>query len=197
VTATVALVKARPGPGEIAANAAKILDYARRADRLGAAVTVFPESMLGGIGPDDPGAGDDLRRRGDEALTTLARTLDREGLGGRHVVVGATATGAADRPVSAAAVLHKGKVALAWAGSDSPAEAVFAASGRRFGLATGGPPRRGQDGVDAILVLARGVAYVTDGSGHVISQPPAGHEGLTLWLAGGENDRRRDERLGG
>ncbi|MDR2566101.1 MAG: hypothetical protein LBC97_08610 [Bifidobacteriaceae bacterium] len=184
MAATVALVKARPGPGEVAANEAKILQYARRAGQLGAAVTVFPELMLTGVGPSDLGAGDDLRRHADQALTRLARALDREGLGGRHVVVGTTGTGLADRPTNAAAVLHKGKVALATASSDHADDAVFSARGHRFALAIGrvpGPVRA--VAADAVLVLADGLAYAADQAGHPISPAPADHEGLTLWTA--------------
>jgi predicted amidohydrolase len=173
----------------LAANAAKILEYAQRADRLGAAVTVFPELMLTGIGPDDPAAGDDLRRGADQALTRLAQVLDHRGLGGRHVVVGTTGTGRQDRATNAAVVLHKGKVALATTAagplSGPLSGAVFAAHGHRFAVAVGqarNPEAAGA--VDAILVLADGLAYAADPSGRLIAQPAAGHEGLMLWTAG-------------
>jgi hypothetical protein len=214
VTVTIALVEVRPGAGEVAANEATILRYARQADRLGAAVTVFPASMLTGVGADDPRAGDGLRRQADEALTRLALGLDREGLGGRRVVVGTTGTGVSDMPTNAAAVLHKGRVALSVTDQTSLSDAVFPAHGLRFGLAVGSAPgqagpgpgdpdggdpdgagrsdstgRRNaddQDGLAAILVLGDGLAYGAAADGHRISPPAPSHEGLTLWELGSQ-----------
>jgi predicted amidohydrolase len=186
VTATVALVKARPEPGAVGANQAAILQYARQADQLGAAVIVFPELMLTGIGPDSPAADDDLRRLADEALTDLARTLDRDGLGGRHLVVGTTGTGLANLPVNAAAVLHKGKVELEVTDQDTRPMAVFAARGQRFGLALGrAAPGGGRAGdLDAVLVLADQAAHVSDLAGNRVGPAAPEHDGLTLCRVG-------------
>ena len=115
MSATIAFVKTTPGPGEIAPDAARILQFGRRADQLGAAVTVFPRAMLNGSGPSVP-----------MAIAQLARTADREALGGRYLVVGTTGINDATSATApdgvakdgaaplddAAVVVHKGRVAL-------------------------------------------------------------------------------------
>ncbi|MDR1443190.1 MAG: hypothetical protein LBJ02_12580 [Bifidobacteriaceae bacterium] len=200
MTATVAFVKTQPGPGEVAANAAEVMLHVQRASQLGATVTVFPELMLTGLPPASPGAGDSLRRQANQAVSLLARTLDQEGLGGRHVVVGTTTTGPYDQPVGAAVVLHKGKTALTVTSQTASPDAVFAAHGHHFGIAldsagswppadTAAPdgtdaPDGGPALADAILVLADGFAYAASRGGARISPAPAGHEGITLWTIG-------------
>ncbi|MDR2347081.1 MAG: hypothetical protein LBD90_00370 [Bifidobacteriaceae bacterium] len=141
MVAVVGLVRFSPTPGDFAANQGAILDQARSAAQLGAAVIVFPLAALSGVLPGQAPAPTELGgvlRRTDEALTELARAADKAALGGRYLLVGTVGWMAGEAPQLDTALIHQAKVGLRYA------------AGRPDPLAT---PEAGEHRVDGVLAL--------------------------------------------
>lgn len=102
--------------GDLDGNAAKVLDYARRAVDAHARVVVFPEMTLTGYPIEDLALRGTFRRAAWDKANELAAALAAEGMGGLYVAVGTVGTDpATDKPRNRLVVLHDGVV---WAGYD-------------------------------------------------------------------------------
>ncbi|MBW3082277.1 NAD+ synthase [Bifidobacterium phasiani] len=102
--------------GDLDGNAAKVLDYARRAVAAHARVVVFPEMTLTGYPIEDLALRGTFRRAAWDKANELAAALAAEGMGGLYVAVGTVGTDpATDKPRNRLVVLHDGVV---WAGYD-------------------------------------------------------------------------------
>ncbi len=105
--------------GDMAGNAAKILDYALRAKAAGADLLLTPELSLCGYPPEDLLLRDDFYVACDQALHDLAESARGIALvvGHPHVVAG--------RRFNAASVLLDGKIAATYHKHDLPNYTVF------------------------------------------------------------------------
>ncbi|RAJ58300.1 NAD+ synthase (glutamine-hydrolysing) [Streptomyces sp. Amel2xB2] len=120
--------------GDLEGNAEAVLRWTRHAAGQGAHLVAFPEMMLTGYPVEDLALRGSFVRASRAALRSLARRLADEDLGEVPVVVGyldrAEDAGAAlgspaGAPRNAAAVLHRGEVALAFAKHHLPNYGVF------------------------------------------------------------------------
>ncbi|MCW5954486.1 MAG: NAD+ synthase, partial [Propionibacteriaceae bacterium] len=105
--------------GDIAGNAARILDAARRAQALGADLVLTPELSLCGYPPEDLVLRDDFVAACDHALAELAAKIR-----GVVVVVGHP-HGPRHARHNAASVLRDGRIVASYAKRDLPNYTVF------------------------------------------------------------------------
>ncbi|PWW24821.1 NAD+ synthase (glutamine-hydrolysing) [Geodermatophilus normandii] len=84
----VAMAQVDTRVGDLEGNAALVVEWARRAASDGAHLVVFPEMTLTGYPAEDLVLRESFARASEQALTDLAGTLEREGLGEVAVVVG-------------------------------------------------------------------------------------------------------------
>jgi NAD+ synthase (glutamine-hydrolysing) len=130
----IALAQINSTVGDLAGNAAAIVEWTRRAAGRGARLVVFPEMMLTGYPVEDLALRASFLEASIGALDALAARLAGEGLGGIAVVtgyldrqegpaprVGQPAGGALD----AAALLHGGRVLVTTAKHHLPNYGVF------------------------------------------------------------------------
>ena len=96
--------------GDLDANAAKILNFALQADKLGADVTVFPELALTGYPPRDLVEKHSFLDRTAVALDTLAKQTANLKTSLILGYVARSPENAAIRAQNAAAVLHNGRI---------------------------------------------------------------------------------------
>lgn len=102
--------------GALDANAAKVLDYSRRAAADGAQVVVFPEMTLTGYPIEDLALRRTFRQAAWDKADELADSLRKEGLRDLYVVVGTVGTDhETSKPYNRLVVLHNGVV---WSGYD-------------------------------------------------------------------------------
>lgn len=102
--------------GDLAGNAAKVLDYTRRAAGEHARVVVFPEMTLTGYPIEDLALRRTFRQAAWNQANELAAALAAEGLGELYVAVGTVGTDPeTSKPRNRMVVLHEGVV---WAGYD-------------------------------------------------------------------------------
>jgi NAD+ synthase (glutamine-hydrolysing) len=120
--------------GDLEGNAEAVVRWTRHSAGQGAHLVAFPEMMLTGYPVEDLALRGSFVQAGRAALGTLARRLSEEGLGGVPVVVGyldqaedarARLGSPAGAPRNAAAVLHRGEVALTFAKHHLPNYGVF------------------------------------------------------------------------
>lgn len=106
----IALAQINNTVGDLDANAAKILDFARHAERVGAEVVAFPELALTGYPPRDLVEKHSFLERTAEALDGIAR--DSAGLNIALIVgfVGRSAPNSAIKAQNAAAVIENGRI---------------------------------------------------------------------------------------
>ena len=83
-----ALAQINPTVGDIAGNATKILDFARKAHDEGAHVVAFPEMMLTGYPIEDLALRANFVAASRTAIESLAMELENEDLGDLVVIVG-------------------------------------------------------------------------------------------------------------
>ncbi|HSO04118.1 MAG TPA: nitrilase-related carbon-nitrogen hydrolase, partial [Candidatus Limnocylindrales bacterium] len=130
-----ALAQVNPVVGDLAGNAAIVLDRTREAAAAGAHLVAFPEMVLTGYPIEDLALRWSFQQASITALDTLAVTLADEGLGDTAVIVGyldlrdggrdhplGTPRGA---PINAAAVLHGGQVVARYSKHHLPNYGVF------------------------------------------------------------------------
>ena len=102
--------------GALDANAAKVLDYSRKAAAGNAQVVVFPEMTLTGYPIEDLALRRTFRQAAWDKANELATQLNDDGLGDLFVVVGTVGTDRkTSKPRNRLVVLHQGVV---WAGYD-------------------------------------------------------------------------------
>ncbi|WP_419994352.1 NAD+ synthase [Streptomyces boninensis] len=119
--------------GDIAGNSEAVVRWARHAAESGAHLAAFPEMMLTGYPVEDLALRSSFVEASRAALTALARRLADEGLGELAVVLGYLDRSSerhrfgqpAGSPQNAAAVLHRGQVALTFAKHHLPNYGVF------------------------------------------------------------------------
>ena len=102
--------------GALDANAAKVLDYYRKAAAGNAQVVAFPEMTLTGYPIEDLALRRTFRQAAWDKANELATQLNNDGLGDLYVVVGPVGTDRkTSKPRNRLVVLHQGVV---WAGYD-------------------------------------------------------------------------------
>ncbi|MFF7363018.1 NAD+ synthase [Streptomyces sp. NPDC008125] len=120
--------------GDLTGNADTIVRWTRHAAELGAHLVAFPEMVLTGYPVEDLALRSSFVEASRSALRALAARLDAEGFGELPVVVGhldrsehaaARYGQPAGSPRNAAAVLHKGRIALSFAKHHLPNYGVF------------------------------------------------------------------------
>ncbi|MFE7704711.1 NAD+ synthase [Streptomyces sp. NPDC057486] len=120
--------------GDLAGNAEAIVHWTRHSAEQGAHLVAFPEMVLTGYPVEDLALRSSFVEASRNALHALAARLDAEGFGELPVVVGyldrsETAQPRygqpAGSPQNAAAVLHRGRVALSFAKHHLPNYGVF------------------------------------------------------------------------
>ncbi|MGW4232875.1 NAD+ synthase [Streptomyces sp. NPDC004980] len=120
--------------GDIAANSESVVHWTRHAAEQGAHLVAFPEMVLTGYPVEDLALRSSFVEASRAALRALAVRLVDEGFGGLPVVVGyldrsehaaARYGQPAGSPRNAAAVLHRGQVALNFAKHHLPNYGVF------------------------------------------------------------------------
>ncbi|MEO3812420.1 NAD+ synthase [Sphaerisporangium sp. B11E5] len=129
----IALAQTNPVVGDLTANAATLIDWARRAADQGAHLVVFTEMFLTGYPVEDLVLRSSFVDASIAALETVAARLHTEGLGDLPVVVGyVDRSGMAPRagqpkgaPLDAAALLHRGRVVVRTAKHHLPNYGVF------------------------------------------------------------------------
>jgi NAD+ synthase (glutamine-hydrolysing) len=123
--------------GDLAGNAETIVHWTRRSAELGAHLVAFPEMALTGYPVEDLALRSSFVEASRSALRALAARLDAEGFGELPVIVGYLDRSSrfsrtqpqyghpAGSPQNAAAVLHRGEVALSFAKHHLPNYGVF------------------------------------------------------------------------
>ncbi|WP_406321201.1 NAD+ synthase [Streptomyces sp. NBC_01637] len=120
--------------GDLVGNAEAIVHWTRHSAEQGAHLVAFPEMVLTGYPVEDLALRPSFVEASREALRALAARLDAEGFGELPVVVGYLDRSEkaqprygqpAGAPQNAAAVLHRGKVALSFAKHHLPNYGVF------------------------------------------------------------------------
>ncbi|MFF9013879.1 NAD+ synthase [Streptomyces sp. NPDC014870] len=120
--------------GDLTANTEAVVRWTRHCAEQGAHLAAFPEMVLTGYPVEDLALRSSFVEASRAALRTLARRLDAEGLGYLPVVVGYLDRSdraeprlgrPAGSPENAAAVLHRGEVALRFAKHHLPNYGVF------------------------------------------------------------------------
>nr|WTB30722.1 NAD+ synthase [Streptomyces sp. NBC_00830] len=120
--------------GDLAGNAEAIIHWTRHSAEQGAHLVAFPEMVLTGYPVEDLALRPSFVEASRDALRALAARLDAEGFGELPVVVGYLDRSEkaqprygqpAGAPQNAAAVLHRGLVALSFAKHHLPNYGVF------------------------------------------------------------------------
>jgi NAD+ synthase (glutamine-hydrolysing) len=119
----IALAQVDTTVGDLAGNAATVLDWSRRAADVGADLVLFPEMALTGYPPEDLVFRESFRSASLRARDELAGRLAAAGLGELAVVVGYL--DAAGGPRNAAALLHGGRVVATYFKHHLPNYGVF------------------------------------------------------------------------
>ncbi|WP_405139331.1 NAD+ synthase [Sphaerisporangium sp. NBC_01403] len=129
----IALAQTNPAVGDLSANAAKLVEWTRRAADRGAHLVVFTEMFLTGYPVEDLVLRTSFVDASIATLEATAARLAAEGLGEIPVVVGyVDRSGVAPRtgqpkgaPLDAAALLHRGRVVTRTAKHHLPNYGVF------------------------------------------------------------------------
>ncbi|WP_424534823.1 NAD+ synthase [Sphaerisporangium viridialbum] len=129
----IALAQTNPAVGDLSANAAKLVEWTRRAADRGAHLVVFTEMFLTGYPVEDLVLRTSFVDASIATLEATAARLATEGLGEIPVVVGyVDRSGVAPRtgqpkgaPLDAAALLHRGRVVTRTAKHHLPNYGVF------------------------------------------------------------------------
>ncbi|MCL1898824.1 MAG: NAD+ synthase [Micrococcales bacterium] len=168
--ARLAIAQINPTVGDLVGNCGLITEWAAKAHKLGGQVILFPQGALTGHPLESLAHNPAFQRAANQQLTKLTQTLQQQGMGGAHIVVGALGTTNQGQPTNTAAVLHQGKVqylhaSFRFQGESVPAAdhqaAIFQSHGSSFGLAIGdelSPPpgaasQLANQSLDALLVL--------------------------------------------
>ncbi|WP_084130595.1 NAD+ synthase [Demequina sp. NBRC 110055] len=121
----IALAQVNPCVGDIAGNAALVLDRCRAAEAAGARLVVFPEMVMTGYPIEDLALRESFQRAAAGAVESLAADLDAAGLGDLTVIVGTLGVAHSGRPFNQAAVLTGGAVVARYNKHHLPNYGVF------------------------------------------------------------------------
>jgi len=127
----IALAQINATVGDISANSALVLEWARRAQEAGAHLALFPEMVLTGYPVEDLALRKSFVEASRASIAHLATRLAEQGLGELVAVVGyldrtdAPSGGARALPQNKAAVLHRGEVLASYAKHHLPNYGVF------------------------------------------------------------------------
>jgi len=191
-----ALAQFNPVVGDLDGNAAKVLDWARRAGDQGADIIAFPEMALTGYPVEDLA----LRRSFQDAsramLTDVASQLGRDGLGDRLVVLGyldgAPGTSStlgipAGAPQNAAAFVHDGRVLARYAKHHLPNYGVF--DEFRYFVAGSSLTVAQVNGVDVAVVICEDIWQ----DGGPVATVRDADAGLLIVINGSPYERNKDD----
>ncbi|MCX5313472.1 NAD+ synthase [Streptomyces sp. NBC_00154] len=182
--------------GDLAGNAEAIVHWTRHSAEQGAHLVAFPEMVLTGYPVEDLALRPSFVEASREALRALAARLDAEGFGELPVVVGYLDRSEkaqprygqpAGAPQNAAAVLHRGKVALSFAKHHLPNYGVF--DEFRYFVPGDSMPVMRVHGVDVALAICEDLWQ--DG-GRVPAARAAG-AGLLLSINASPYERDKDD----
>ncbi|WP_062464044.1 NAD+ synthase [Demequina soli] len=121
----IALAQINTCVGDIAGNAALILDRCRAAHALGAHVVVFPEMTTTGYPIEDLALRSSFQRAAAAAVDEIAAGLAAEGLGALTVVLGTLGVSRTGRPFNQAVVISGGEVVARYNKHHLPNYGVF------------------------------------------------------------------------
>ena len=124
MTLRIALAQVDTTVGDLAGNAAVVIEAVREAAAGGAELVLLPEMALTGYPIEDLATRSSFQAAAQDATTELAHALEVSGLGGHVVIVGSLGTTAAG-PVNIAAVLFEGRVVTTYAKHHLPNYGVF------------------------------------------------------------------------
>ncbi|BDH04085.1 NAD+ synthase [Streptomyces seoulensis] len=182
--------------GDIAGNTESVLRLARRSAEAGAHLVAFPEMVLTGYPVEDLALRSSFVEASRTAVRTLAARLAEEGLGEVPVVVGyldrsATAQPRygqpAGAPQNAAAVLHRGEVALTFAKHHLPNYGVF--DEFRYFVPGDTMPVIRVHGVDVALAICEDLWQ----DGGRVPAARSAHAGLLLSVNASPYERDKDD----
>lgn len=182
--------------GDLAGNAEAIVHWTRHSAEQGAHLVAFPEMMLTGYPVEDLALRPSFVEASRDALRALAARLDAEGFGELPVVVGYLDRSEkaqprygqpAGAPQNAAAVLHRGRVALSFAKHHLPNYGVF--DEFRYFVPGDSMPVVRVHGVDVALAICEDLWQ--DG-GRVPAARAAG-AGLLLSINASPYERHKDD----
>ncbi|SEI91517.1 NAD+ synthase [Demequina mangrovi] len=121
----IALAQINTCVGDIAGNAALILDRCRAAHALGAHVVAFPEMTTTGYPIEDLALRSSFQRAAARAVDEIAAALDAEALGELTVMIGTLGVSQAGRPFNQAVVIQGGAVVARYNKHHLPNYGVF------------------------------------------------------------------------
>ena len=119
----VALAQVNPVVGDLAGNAALILNEVKKALNLQADVILFPEMVLTGYPVEDLALRPAFRKASIKQVEKLASEIDQVGGGSALVVIGYLDEGA--KPLNAAAFIYGGKIIARYVKHHLPNYGVF------------------------------------------------------------------------
>lgn len=183
----IALAQINTCVGDIAGNAALVLDRCREAHTLGAHVVAFPEMTTTGYPIEDLALRESFQRAAEASVQQIARTLAAEGLGSLTVLLGTLGVNTEGRPFNQAVVIHGGQVTARYNKHHLPNYGVFDerrifasgedrcvidVHGKRVGVVIcediwqdGGPVTQMDDADVQLLVVLNGSPF-EEGKGH-------------------------------
>jgi len=185
---SIVLAQVNPCVGDIAGNAALVLDGAHRAHRAGAHLVAFPEMVITGYPIEDLALRASFQRAAAQAVRDLASDLAAEGLGDLAVVLGTLGTTPDGRPTNRAHLLRHGAIEATYDKHHLPnygvfderrifapgdTGCVFEVRGKRVGLVIcediwqDGGPVSVMDDADVQLLLVLNGSPFEEGKGHV------------------------------
>ncbi|MFN8169648.1 MAG: NAD+ synthase [Candidatus Nanopelagicales bacterium] len=192
----VALAQVNPCVGDLAGNAALVLERTREAVAAGARLVAFPEMVLTGYPVEDLALRPSFQDASRSALAALAVALSDAGLGGVPVVVGyLDRTDRPDErlgrprggPQNAAAVLHEGHVVARYAKHHLPNYGVF--DEFRYFVPGEGTTVVRVDGVDVALAICEDLWQ----DGGPVAEVRGTGAGLLLVINGSPYERNKDD----
>lgn len=184
----IALAQINTCVGDIAGNAALVVDRARAAAQVGAHLVIFPEMTTTGYPIEDLALRESFQRAAEASVRSIAATLVEHGLGDLAVVLGTLGVNADGRPQNQAVVLRHGAVEARYSKHHLPNYGVFderrifspgvdhcviSVRGRRVGVVIcediwqdGGPVSVMDDADVDLLAVLNGSPF-EEGKGHV------------------------------
>ncbi|WP_084037908.1 NAD+ synthase [Demequina sp. NBRC 110053] len=121
----VALAQINTCVGDIAGNAALVMDRSRAAAALGAHLVIFPEMTTTGYPIEDLALRESFQRAAERSVAQIATALAEQGLGDLVVILGTLGVSRAGRPFNQAVVIRGGEVVARYNKHHLPNYGVF------------------------------------------------------------------------